>query len=166
MQVERETNSRRRTQKLLFHNELNESYDKARGRTKKGFRSLFSQTAHLGSSSDPRTIGPRGEDSCEHWGKTIPISGPWTSQTLAALTAEMYATSPGTFHTQHGKPGACAAGTCGGQGRCASGAVSVCGAGCTGVRKQECSSVLFFANKDIDRKRWVHCCVIWWRLGI
>ncbi|KAL6406762.1 hypothetical protein AUP68_09567 [Ilyonectria robusta] len=132
MQVERETNSRRRTQKLLFHNELNESYDKARGRTKKGFRSLFSQTAHLGPSSGPRTIGPRGEDSCEHWGKTIPISGPWTSQTLAALTAEMYATSPGTFHTQHGKPGACAAGTCGGQGRCASGAVSVCGAGCTG----------------------------------
>ncbi|KAH7126011.1 hypothetical protein EDB81DRAFT_698486 [Dactylonectria macrodidyma] len=140
MQVGKETTSRRRTQKLLFHNELNDSYDKARRQYKKGFRSLFGQSSRLGPSSAARTIGPRGEDSCNHWGKTILLQGPWASQMVTALTPEMYATPPGVFHTQSEKPGACAAGTCGGQGRCGSGAVSVCGAGCTGMGKDMGSS--------------------------
>ncbi|KAI1880428.1 hypothetical protein JX265_002049 [Neoarthrinium moseri] len=136
-----ERNGSRRTERFIFHNDLNDSFDKAiklstKGQ-KKGFASLFkaSTSKPPGSASAQGSMGPRGQDAVTHWGNTVSLPGPWASQTHVALTEPMYSSSPGAIHESAGQPGVCASGTCGGQGGCGSGAVAMCGAGCTGMGK-------------------------------
>lgn len=124
-----ERSSQRKTQRMLFHNDLNDAYENASKQATK--RSLFSPARF--DSTHPNAMGSRGEDHCMHWGKRVDLAGPWSSETAAALTQGMYAGHPGLIHTRQGQSGACAAGTCGGSAGCGSGAITLCGTGCTGV---------------------------------
>jgi hypothetical protein len=124
---------------MLFHNELSDSFDKAAAASNKhasAFSFGRSKKKKQQQSSDAAngiTMGPRGQDSIEHWTKTVQLRGPWASQTRDMLTQDLYAAHPGVIASQNGAAGVCAAGTCGGSTGCGTGAVTLCRAGCTGV---------------------------------
>ncbi|KAH6652037.1 hypothetical protein BKA67DRAFT_660806 [Truncatella angustata] len=141
-----ERNSSRRTERLLFKNDLDATYTKLLKQTnqsgqgkeqKKSFSSIFKSSSSRNTANDASKliVGPRGEDKAAHWGKSVPLLGPWSSTTFAALTEEMYTAPPGAIHESKGRPGVCAAGTCGGKTGCGNGAIAMCGAGCTGLDK-------------------------------
>ncbi|KAK8050282.1 hypothetical protein PG994_012012 [Apiospora phragmitis] len=136
VQAENEHNPGRRTRRLVFHNDVDDAYSKALKKTNQGpKKALFGRTKSGSSSSSSSTtiMGPRGEDHCDHWGKSIALPGPWYSEPVATLTPQMYPSHPGLIHTAPGQQGACAAGTCGGSAGCGSGALALCGAGCSGM---------------------------------
>ncbi|ETS75765.1 hypothetical protein PFICI_12709 [Pestalotiopsis fici W106-1] len=124
-----ERSSQNRTRRLLFHNNLNDIYEKVMKQAAKG---PVSSPATSGTTHSNH-IGLRGDDHSVHWGKRVALSGPWSSEAAAIFTEEMYASHPGVIHTYHGQPGACAAGTCGGSTGCGSGGIAMCGSGCTGM---------------------------------
>ncbi|KAK7951046.1 uncharacterized protein PG986_006774 [Apiospora aurea] len=136
VQAENEHNPGRRTRRLVFHNDVDDAYSKALKKTNQSpKKALFGRTKSGSSSSSSSTtiMGPRGEDHCDHWGKSIALPGPWFSEPVATLTPQMYPSHPGLIHTAPGQPGACAAGTCGGSAGCGSGALALCGSGCSGM---------------------------------
>ncbi|KAK9419554.1 putative Alpha-ketoglutarate-dependent sulfonate dioxygenase [Seiridium unicorne] len=130
--AEDERNGQRKTDRMIFHNDLNDAYQKMTKQASKRTAKL-APTAAIGTSADQTATSRMGEDHCDHWGVTVELAGPWSSETVATLTKEMYASHPGLIHTRNGQAGACAAGTCGGSLGCGSGAVALCGAGCTGM---------------------------------
>jgi hypothetical protein len=75
-------------------------------------------------------MGPKGKDEVEFWGKTYTVESPARSSLAKVSTSVMYASSPGVLEMEKG---ACAHGTCGGSGGCASETLGMCTAGCTGV---------------------------------
>ncbi|KAK6064686.1 alpha-ketoglutarate-dependent sulfonate dioxygenase [Seiridium cupressi] len=130
--AEDERNGQRKTDRMIFHNDLNDAYQKMTKQASKRTAKL-APTAAIGTSADQTATSRMGEDHCDHWGVTVELAGPWSSETVATLTKKMYASHPGLIHTRNGQAGACAAGTCGGSLGCGSGAVALCGAGCTGM---------------------------------
>ncbi|KAK6070905.1 alpha-ketoglutarate-dependent sulfonate dioxygenase [Seiridium cupressi] len=130
--AEDERNGQRKTDRMIFHNDLNDAYQKMTKQASKRTAKL-APTAAIGTSADQTATSRMGEDHCDHWGVTVELAGPWSSETVATLTKEMYASHPGLIHTRNGQAGACAAGTCGGSLGYGSGAVALCGAGCTGM---------------------------------
>lgn len=143
-----ERNGARRTERYLFHNDLDASHEKMlkqsvgptskKDQKKSTFSSIFKSSSSSQSplaNGSTTIIGSRGQDRAAHWGQSVTIPGPWASSTHVALTEKMYASPPGALHESLGKPGTCARGTCGGEGGCGNGAVVMCGIGCTGSGK-------------------------------
>lgn len=137
VKTENEHNAARRQERLVIRNDIDDAYGRALKNANKGPKQpIFGRTkstSSSSSSSNTTIMGPRGEDHADHWGKTLPLAGPWASETVVTLAPQMYPAPPGIIHTAPGQPGACAAGTCGGSTGCGSGAVALCGAGCSGV---------------------------------
>ncbi|KAK6078417.1 Glycine-rich domain-containing protein 1-like protein 2 [Seiridium cupressi] len=114
-----------RTERLLFHNELDTNFAKLQKQLdqgslkkdhKKSFSAIFKPSSPKTSNSDSSstTMGPRGQDSATHWGQTIPLAGPWASSTHATPTEQTYAAPPGAIHQSLGNSGVYTTGTCGG----------------------------------------------------
>ena len=136
VKTENEHNAARRQERLVIRNDIDDAYGRAlKNANKSPKQPIFGRTKSTSSSSSSNMtiMGSRGDDHADHWGKTLPLAGPWASETVVSLAPQMYPAPPGIIHTAPGQPGACAAGTCGGSTGCGSGAVALCGAGCSGV---------------------------------